>query len=87
MALPSLMNTFHHRNHPHSDQAHVETHTHTQRRRGRRAEREEGDRTQAKKKRQTRRGEKRREGRIDTEIQVIRVDENEDRSWCGWMIT
>jgi len=47
------MNTFHHRNHPHSDQAHVETHTHTQWRRGKREEREEGDRTQAKKEGET----------------------------------
>jgi hypothetical protein len=51
MALPSLMNTFHHRNHPHSDQAHVETHKYTTEKREERRER--GDRTQAKKEGET----------------------------------
>ncbi len=86
MALPSLMNTFHHRNHPHSDQAHVETHTHTMEKREKRRER--GGRQNARKEgRRDKRGEETREERMDTDIQVIRVDENEDRSSCGWMIT
>jgi hypothetical protein len=86
MALPSLMNTFPHRNRPHNVQAHVETHTHTT------EKREEIRETQwrlnaSKEGRRDKRGEERREGRMDTDIQAIRVDENKDRSWRGWMIT
>jgi hypothetical protein len=84
MALPSLMNTFHHRNHPHSDQAHVETHKYTTEKREERRERRQNA---SKEGRRDKRGEERREGRMDTDIQVIRVDENEDRSSSGWMIT
>jgi hypothetical protein len=50
--------------------------------------RERGGRQNARKEgRRDKRGEETREGRMDTDIQVIRVDENEDRSSCGWMIT
>jgi len=64
------------------------THTHTHTTEKREESRERGGRQHASKEgMRDKRGEGRREGRMDTDIQVIRVDENEDRSWCGWMIT